>query len=89
MSGRRILKLALNVEIFIYFFVFCWIAKKGEILCNEITQLFQNLEGAPNILFYNSNSNFIFRILNIIYFLSEIRHYYSFPVVTPSSDILN
>ena len=38
-AGRQILKLALNVEIFISFFVCCWIKKKGESqckFCNEI-----------------------------------------------------
>ena len=49
-----------NVKIFIYFFVFCWIKKKGELLCkfcNEITQPFLNLEGTHpafcSIIFFN------------------------------------
>ena len=30
-TGRRMLKLASNFEMFNYFFVFCWIEKKGRI----------------------------------------------------------
>ena len=33
-TGRQMLKLALNFEMFIYFFLFCWIEKKDELLCN-------------------------------------------------------
>ena len=44
-------KLMLNVEMFIYFFVFCWIKKRDKLLhkfFNESTQQFINLEGVPN-----------------------------------------
>ena len=55
-TGRRILKLASNVEMFIYYFVYSLIKKKDESLCNfhnEITQPFLNLEGAPNVFHCN------------------------------------
>ena len=44
-AGRRILKLASNVEIFFYFLVYCTIEKKVESLCkfcNEILKVPQN-----------------------------------------------
>ena len=49
-TGHRLLKLASNVEMFTYFFVFCWIKKKDKSLRkfdNEIIQPFLNLEDAP------------------------------------------
>ena len=49
-TGRQMLKLASNFEMYIYFFVFCWIEKKDELLCNfcnDITQPFLDLEDAP------------------------------------------
>ena len=48
-TGCRILKLASNFEMFVYFFVFCLIEKKNELLCNifiEIPQPFLYFEGA-------------------------------------------
>ena len=52
-TGLHMLKLASNFEIFNYFFVFCWIEKKDELLCNfcnDITQPFLDLEGAPKCI---------------------------------------
>ena len=68
-TGCRMLKLASNFEMFIYFFVFCRIEKKDELLCNfcnEITQLFLDLEGAPKCISQqdlknnNNDNNLIF-----------------------------
>ena len=56
--GHRILKLASNFEMFIYSFVFGWIDKKVELLCNifiEITQPFLYLEGGPKYITLYSN----------------------------------
>ena len=49
-TGRRILKLGSNVEMFFVFLFTPWLKKKYKLLWNfqnEITQPFFNLEGAP------------------------------------------
>ena len=53
LTGRRMLKLASNFEMFNHFFVFCWIEKREELLYNfynEITQLILDLEDAPRCI---------------------------------------
>ena len=58
--GRQILKLSSNFEMFIYFFVFYWIKKKDELLCNiliEIIQPFLYLEGASKYISQKKHNN--------------------------------
>ena len=52
-TSQQILKLASYFEMFIYFFVFCWIEKMDELQNDtfiEITQSFLYLEGAPKYI---------------------------------------
>ena len=54
------LKLASNFEIFNYFFVFCWIEKKEELVFNfynEITQASLDLEDALKCIEKHNNEN--------------------------------
>ena len=64
-TGRQIMNLMSNVKIFVYFFVFCWIKKKGETLwkfCDEISQPFLKTallkkDNNKNDLIFNTNFN--------------------------------
>ena len=58
--GHVILKLVMNVEMFIYFFVYSLIKEEDEPLCNfhnEITQPFLNLEGAAKCVLQQHQKN--------------------------------
>ena len=67
--GHQILKLASNFEMFIYSFVFGWIEKKVELLCNifiEITQPFLYLEGAPKYILQQHLKNTITKVFRYL-----------------------